>query len=171
MHPIRIKPLKEVILVADDVSATRHLDKDVLGLEMPAAPDRLNLARVGTQDLGAAGPAVMAHPGVTGRRHLGLEVGATDFPRAVRSPAGAGDRGDGPGSAAGLPGTPRKLSAPTSWTPTPIWSSCGLPATSGVTFDRSTSPIARLRPAVVSESRRSGIPGAGAGLGRVRDPR
>ena len=56
MHPIRIKPLNEVILVADDVSATPHLDTDVLGLEMPAAPDRLNLARVGTQHLGAAGP-------------------------------------------------------------------------------------------------------------------
>jgi len=87
MHPIRIKPLNEVILVADDVSATPHLDTDVLGLEMPAAPDRLNLARVGTQHLGAAEPGLhgATSPGSGGRCHTG-------------------DRGDGPGPAAGLHG-------------------------------------------------------------------
>jgi catechol 2,3-dioxygenase-like lactoylglutathione lyase family enzyme len=55
----------------------------VLGLGMPAAPDRLNLARVGSQYLGAAQAGVMSHPGFTGRLHLGLEVGPADFERAV----------------------------------------------------------------------------------------
>jgi catechol 2,3-dioxygenase-like lactoylglutathione lyase family enzyme len=50
---------------------------------MPATPDRLNLARVGSQYLGAAQPGVMAHPGFTGRVHLGLEIDAADFQRAV----------------------------------------------------------------------------------------
>jgi hypothetical protein len=45
MHPIRIKQVKEIILVSDDVQASRRLYRDVLGLAMPAAPDRLNRGR------------------------------------------------------------------------------------------------------------------------------
>jgi catechol 2,3-dioxygenase-like lactoylglutathione lyase family enzyme len=83
MHPIRIKQVKEIILVSDDVQASRRLYRDVLGLAMPAAPDRLNLAPVGSQYFGTAGPGVMAHPGFGGRLHLGLEIDAADLDRAV----------------------------------------------------------------------------------------
>jgi catechol 2,3-dioxygenase-like lactoylglutathione lyase family enzyme len=83
MHPIEVKQVKEIILVSDDVHASRRLYRDVLGLAMPAAPDRLNLARIGSQYLGAAQTGVMAHPGFTGRLHLGLEIAPADFERAV----------------------------------------------------------------------------------------
>ena len=83
MHPIEVKQVKEIILVSDDVHASRRLYRDVLGLAMPAAPDRLNLARIGSQYLGAAQTGVMAHPGFTGRLHLGLEIDPADFERAV----------------------------------------------------------------------------------------
>jgi catechol 2,3-dioxygenase-like lactoylglutathione lyase family enzyme len=83
MHPIAVKQVKEIILVSDDVHASRRLYRDVLGLGMPAAPDRLNLARVGSQYLGAAQAGVMSHPGFTGRLHLGLEIDPADFERAV----------------------------------------------------------------------------------------
>jgi hypothetical protein len=49
MHSIEVKQVKEIILVSDDVQASRRLYRDVLGLAMPAAADRLNLARVGSQ--------------------------------------------------------------------------------------------------------------------------
>ena len=75
--------MKEVILVSDDVDASRRLYREILGLAMPATPDRLNLARVGSQYLGAAQAGVMVHPGFTGRLHLGLEIDAADFERAV----------------------------------------------------------------------------------------
>ncbi len=48
MHPIEMKQVKEIILVSDDVQASRRLYRETLGLSMPAAPDRLNLARVGS---------------------------------------------------------------------------------------------------------------------------
>jgi catechol 2,3-dioxygenase-like lactoylglutathione lyase family enzyme len=83
MLPIRVKQVKEVILVSDDVEASRRLYRDALGLAMPASPDRLNLARIGCQYLGTAQRGVMAHPGFTGRLHLGLEIEAADFTRAV----------------------------------------------------------------------------------------
>ena len=54
MLPIRVKQVKEVILVSDDVEASRRLYRDALGLAMPASPDRLNLARIGSQYLGTA---------------------------------------------------------------------------------------------------------------------
>jgi catechol 2,3-dioxygenase-like lactoylglutathione lyase family enzyme len=47
MHPIEVRQVKEVILVTDDAHASRGLYREVLGLAMPAGPDRLNLARVG----------------------------------------------------------------------------------------------------------------------------
>ena len=90
MHPIAVKQVKEIILVSDDVNASRRLYRDVLGLDMPAAPDRLNLARVGSQYLGAAQAGVMSHPGFTGRLHLGLEIDAADFERAVEHLGRAG---------------------------------------------------------------------------------
>lgn len=83
MHPIEVRQVKEIILVSDDVHASRRLYRDVLGLAMPAAPDRLNLARVGSQYLGAAQAGVISHPGFTGRLHLGLEIAPADFERAV----------------------------------------------------------------------------------------
>ncbi len=83
MRPIEVKQVKEIILVSDDVHASRRLYRETLGLAMPATPDRLNLARVGSQYLGAAQAGVMAHPGFTGRVHLGLEIDPTDFTRAV----------------------------------------------------------------------------------------
>ena len=83
MHPIRVKQVKEVILVSDDVEASRRLYRDALGLAMPASPDRLNLARIGSQYLGTAQRGVMAHPGFTGRLHLGLEIDPADFTRAL----------------------------------------------------------------------------------------
>jgi catechol 2,3-dioxygenase-like lactoylglutathione lyase family enzyme len=83
MHSIRVTQVKEIILVADDVDASRRLYRDVLGLAMPAEPDRLNLAPVGSQYLGVAGHGAIAHPGFTGRLHLGLEVAPADFERAV----------------------------------------------------------------------------------------
>ena len=83
MPPIEIKRVKEIILVSDDVHASRRLYREMLGLAMPAAPDRLNLARVGSQYLGAAQAGVMTHPGFSGRVHLGLEIDAVDFERAV----------------------------------------------------------------------------------------
>jgi hypothetical protein len=55
MHPIRVKQVKEIILVSDDVNASRRLYRETLGLAMPGAPDRLNLAAVGSQYLGVAG--------------------------------------------------------------------------------------------------------------------
>jgi catechol 2,3-dioxygenase-like lactoylglutathione lyase family enzyme len=83
MHPVEVRQVKEIILVSDDVHASRRLYRDVLGLAMPAAPDRLNLARVGSQYLGVSQAGVMAHPGFTGRLHLGLEIAPADFERAV----------------------------------------------------------------------------------------
>jgi catechol 2,3-dioxygenase-like lactoylglutathione lyase family enzyme len=83
MRPIEVKQVKEIILVSDDVHASRRLYREKLGLEMPATPDRLNLAPVGSQYLGTAQTGVMSHPGFTGRIHLGLEVDAADFVRAV----------------------------------------------------------------------------------------
>ena len=73
----------EIILVSDDVDASRRLYREALGLAMPAAPDRLNLAQVGSQYLGVAQTGTMAHPGFTGRVHLGLEIDPADFVRAV----------------------------------------------------------------------------------------
>ena len=83
MHPVEVKQVKEIILVSDDVHASRRLYRDVLGLAMPAAPDRLNLARVGSQYLGVSQVGTMTHPGFTGRVHLGLEIAPADFERAV----------------------------------------------------------------------------------------
>ena len=83
MHPIEVKQVKEIILVSDDVHASRRLYRETLGLAMPATADRLNLARVGSQYLGAAQAGVMNHPGFTGRLHLGLEIDPADFGRAV----------------------------------------------------------------------------------------
>ena len=83
MDPIEIRQVKEIILVSDDVQASRRLYREMLGLAVPAMPDRLNLARVGSQYLGTAQRGVMAHPGFTGRLHLGLEIDAADFERAV----------------------------------------------------------------------------------------
>ena len=83
MHPIEVRQVKEIILVSDDVQASRRLYRDVLGLAMPAAPDRLNLARVGSQYLGVSQVGTMTHPGFTGRLHLGLEVAPADFERAI----------------------------------------------------------------------------------------
>jgi catechol 2,3-dioxygenase-like lactoylglutathione lyase family enzyme len=83
MHPIEVKQVKEVILVSDDVDASRRLYRDVLGLAMPAAPDRLNLARVGSQYLGVSQVGTMVHPGFTGRIHVGLEIAPADLERAV----------------------------------------------------------------------------------------
>jgi hypothetical protein len=70
MHPIEVKQVKETILVSDDVHASRRLYRDVLGLAMPAAPDRLNLGRVGSQYLGVSQVGTMTHPGFAGRIHL-----------------------------------------------------------------------------------------------------
>jgi catechol 2,3-dioxygenase-like lactoylglutathione lyase family enzyme len=81
--PIPVKQVKEIILVSRDVEASRRLYREILGLPMPQAPDRLNLARVGTQFLGTAGEGVMQHPGFTGRVHIGLEIEHADFDRAV----------------------------------------------------------------------------------------
>jgi len=83
MHPIEVKQVKEIILVSDDVQASRRLYRETLGLSMPAAPDRLNLARVGSQYLGVSQFGTMAHPGFAGRVHLGLEIAPADFERAV----------------------------------------------------------------------------------------
>jgi len=83
MDPIEVRQVKEIILVSDDVHASRRLYREILGLAMPATADRLNLARVGSQYLGAAQAGVMVHPGFTGRLHLGLEIDAADFERAV----------------------------------------------------------------------------------------
>ena len=83
MHPVEVKQVKEIILVSDDVHASRRLYRDVLGLAMPAAPDRLNLARVGSQYLGVSQVGTMRHPGFAGRVHLGLEIAPADFERAV----------------------------------------------------------------------------------------
>ena len=65
MHPIEVKQVKEIILVSDDVHASRRLYRETLGLAMPATADRLNLARVGSQYLGAAQAGVMNHPDFT----------------------------------------------------------------------------------------------------------
>ena len=64
MHPVEVRQVKEVILVTDDVHASRRLYREVLGLAMPAAPDRLNLARVGSQYLAGtrAGHRVIRGP-------------------------------------------------------------------------------------------------------------
>jgi catechol 2,3-dioxygenase-like lactoylglutathione lyase family enzyme len=83
MHPIQVRQVKEIILVSDDVQASRRLYREVLGLAMPTPPDRLNLARVGTQYLGVSQTGTMTHPGFTGRVHLGLEIAPADFERAV----------------------------------------------------------------------------------------
>ena len=83
MRPVEVKQVKEIILVSDDVHASRRLYRDTLGLDMPATADRLNLAPVGTQYLGTAQAGVMSHPGFTGRIHLGLEIDPADFVRAV----------------------------------------------------------------------------------------
>jgi catechol 2,3-dioxygenase-like lactoylglutathione lyase family enzyme len=83
MHPIDVRQVREIILVSDHLHASRHLYREVLGLAMPATPDRLNLACVGSQYLGVSEVGVMRHPGFTGRLHLGLEVAPADFERAV----------------------------------------------------------------------------------------
>jgi hypothetical protein len=83
MDPIEVRQVKEIILVADDVHASRRLYRETLGLAMPAIPDRLNLARVGSQYLGLARPGAMVHPGFTGRLHLGLEIDWAGFERAI----------------------------------------------------------------------------------------
>ena len=83
MHPIEVKQVKEIILVSEDVEASRRLYREVLGLAMPAAPDRLNLARVGSQYLGVSQTGTMTHSGFAGRVHLGLEIAPADFERAV----------------------------------------------------------------------------------------
>jgi catechol 2,3-dioxygenase-like lactoylglutathione lyase family enzyme len=90
MRPIEVKQVREIILVTDDVDASRRLYRDVLGLAMPPAPDRLNLARVGSQYLGTSQTGVMVHPGFTGRVHLGLEIDPADFDRAVDHLRGQG---------------------------------------------------------------------------------
>ena len=118
MHPIEVKQVKEIILVSDDVHASRRLYRETLGLAMPATADRLNLARVGSQYLGAAQAGVMNHPGFTGRLHLGLEsirqtlcaLSSICGGRASRSP-----------SVRSSPGTwtRRRASAPTSSIQTP----------------------------------------------------
>ena len=90
MRPVEVKQVKEIILVSDDVHASRHLYRDTLGLEMPATADRLNLAPVGTQYLGTAQAGIMSHPGFTGRIHLGLEIDPADFVRAVEHLRGQG---------------------------------------------------------------------------------
>jgi phenylpropionate dioxygenase-like ring-hydroxylating dioxygenase large terminal subunit len=90
MHSSRVKQVKEIILVSDDVDASRWLYRETLGLDMPGAPDRLNLAAVGSQYLGVAAPGVMAHPGFTGRLHLDLEVEPADFERAAAHLRAAG---------------------------------------------------------------------------------
>ena len=64
MDPIEVRQVKEIILVSDDVHASRRLYREMLGLAMPATPDRLNLARVGSRYLGAAQAGVMVHPGL-----------------------------------------------------------------------------------------------------------
>jgi catechol 2,3-dioxygenase-like lactoylglutathione lyase family enzyme len=48
-----------------------------------AGQGRLNLARIGSQYLGAAQSGVMVRRGFTGRLHLGLEIDPADFERAV----------------------------------------------------------------------------------------
>ena len=83
MDPIEVRQVKEIIVVSDDVQASRRLYREKLGLAMPATPDRLNLARVGSQYLGAAQAGVMVHPGFNGRVHLGIEIDTADFERAV----------------------------------------------------------------------------------------
>ena len=83
MRPIEVKQVKEIILVSDDVHASRRLYRETLGLAMPDTPDRLNLAPVGSQFLGVAQAGTMAHPGFAGRVHLGLEIDPADFVRAV----------------------------------------------------------------------------------------
>jgi catechol 2,3-dioxygenase-like lactoylglutathione lyase family enzyme len=83
MHPVEVKQVKEIILVSDDVHASRRLYREVLGLAMPDPADRLNLARVGSQYLGVSQVGTMAHAGFTGRVHLGLEIAPADFERAV----------------------------------------------------------------------------------------
>ena len=60
MHPIEVRQVKEIILVSDDVHASRRLYRETLGLAMPATPDRLNLARVGST---SARPMVAEAPG------------------------------------------------------------------------------------------------------------
>jgi hypothetical protein len=47
MDPIKVRQVKEIILVSDDVHASRRLYREMLGLAMPATPDRLNLAALG----------------------------------------------------------------------------------------------------------------------------
>ena len=83
MDPIEVRQVKEIILVSEDVHASRRLYREILGLAMPATPDRLNLARVGEQYLGVAQAGAMVHPGFIGRLHLGLEIDGADFERAV----------------------------------------------------------------------------------------
>jgi hypothetical protein len=64
VDPIEVRQVKEITLVSDDVHSSRRLYREILGLAMPATPDRLNLARVGSQYLGAAQAGVMVHPGL-----------------------------------------------------------------------------------------------------------
>src|SRR5262249_28639115 len=90
MRPIRVKQVKEIILVGDDVDASRRLYRDGLGLTMPDPLDRLNLAA--PQYLGVAQRGVMAHPGFAGRVHLGLEVAAADSRTLSITCGGRGSR-------------------------------------------------------------------------------
>lgn len=83
MYRIPIKQVKEIILVSGDVGAARRFYGTIVGLAMPETPDRLNLAPVGSQFVGAAQTGVMQHPGFTGRVHLGLEVDLADWEPAI----------------------------------------------------------------------------------------
>jgi catechol 2,3-dioxygenase-like lactoylglutathione lyase family enzyme len=80
---IPVKQIKEIILVAADAGAARRFYRDILGLAMPEAADRWNLAPVGSQFLGAAQAGTMSYPGFTGRVHLGLEIDHADLGPAV----------------------------------------------------------------------------------------
>ena len=108
MDPIEVRQVKEIILVSDDVHASRRLYREMLGLAMPATPDRLNLARVGSQYLGAAQAGVMVSPGL----HRPCPPRPRDRRRRLRTrrrpPAAAGHRGHHPSPAAGVPGHARE---------------------------------------------------------------
>ena len=108
MDPIEVRQVKEIILVSDDVHASRRLYREILGLAMPATPDRLNLARVGLQYLGAAQAGVMGHPGF----YRPSPSRSRDRRRRLRTrrrpPAAAGYRGHHPSSAAGVHGHARE---------------------------------------------------------------
>ena len=82
MDPIEVRQVKEIILVSDDVHASRRLYRVILGLAMPATPDRLNLARVGSQYLARPRGGDGA-PGVYRPSPSRSRIDAADFERAV----------------------------------------------------------------------------------------